>query len=89
MDVEGATHKFVVDLIKQGGNELTLTVISVPNFREEKKDQSDESSGYSYCDYSDKRPVPITIPDYQHITSDGEKYVVGSLIICPIFFRIR
>ena len=29
MGVEGATHKQVVDLIKSGGDSLTLTVISV------------------------------------------------------------
>lgn len=29
MNVEGATHKQVVDLIKSGGDVLTLTVISV------------------------------------------------------------
>lgn len=29
MNVEGATHKQVVDLIKSGGDTLTLTVISV------------------------------------------------------------
>lgn len=29
MNVEGATHKQVVDLIKSGGDKLTLTVISV------------------------------------------------------------
>lgn len=29
VNVEGATHKQVVDLIKSGGDKLTLTVISV------------------------------------------------------------
>lgn len=29
MNVEGSTHKQVVDLIKSGGDVLTLTVISV------------------------------------------------------------
>jgi hypothetical protein len=29
VNVEGATHKQVVDLIKSGGDVLTLTVISV------------------------------------------------------------
>lgn len=29
INVEGATHKQVVDLIKSGGDKLTLTVISV------------------------------------------------------------
>ena len=29
MNVEGATHRQVVDLIKSGGDQLTLTVISV------------------------------------------------------------
>lgn len=29
INVEGATHKQVVDLIKSGGDKLTLTIISV------------------------------------------------------------
>lgn len=29
INVEGSTHKKVVDLIKSGGNNLTLTVLSV------------------------------------------------------------
>ena len=80
VNVEGATHKFVVDLIKQGGNELTLTVISVPNFKEDKGDPpSDESSGFSFYDYSERRPMPISVPDYQHVVGDrGDKYVVST-----------
>lgn len=78
--VEGATHKFVVDLIKQGGDSLTLTVISVPNYRDQDgPDNSEDSSGYSNYDYSDKKPLPITIPDYQHMSQGGDKYVVYNI----------
>ena len=76
LNVEGATHKYVVDLIKKGGSELTLTVISVPNFKEDQGEPSDDSSGYSYYDFSDRKPIPITVPDYRHVTSVGDKHVV-------------
>ncbi|XP_033634276.1 sorting nexin-27-like [Asterias rubens] len=80
INVEGATHKYVVDLIKQGGAELTLTVISVPNFKEDQGEPSDDSSGYSYCDFSDRKPVPITVPDYQHVYT-GDKHVVYNIYL--------
>jgi sorting nexin-27 len=38
-----------------------------------------ESGGYSYIDYSEKRSLPISIPDYNIITRNGEKYVVFSI----------
>ncbi|XP_022095946.1 sorting nexin-27-like isoform X2 [Acanthaster planci] len=80
-NVEGATHKFVVDLIKQGGSELTLTVISVPNFKEDQGEPSDDSSGYSYYDFSDRKPIPITVPDYRHVNTAGNKHVVYNIYI--------
>ncbi|XP_071964233.1 sorting nexin-27-like [Antedon mediterranea] len=78
-NVEGATHKHVVDLIKQGGSSLTLTIISVPNLREERGEPSDESSGYSNYDYSEKRQVSITIPDYRQDSKNGEKFVAYNI----------
>ncbi|PIK55494.1 putative sorting nexin-27 [Apostichopus japonicus] len=75
--VEGATHKFVVDLIKEGGDSLTLTVISVPNYRDqERTENSEDSSGYSNYDYSDRKPLPITVPDYQSVSEGTDKFVV-------------
>ncbi|XP_077988848.1 sorting nexin-27-like [Glandiceps talaboti] len=77
--VEGATHKNVVDLIKSGGHELKLTVISVPQYECERLEPSDDSSGYSYIDYSEKRALPISVPDYRSVERHGEKFIVYNI----------
>ena len=77
--MEGSTHKHVVDLIKKGGDKLTLVVISVSEQEAEKLD-SESSSGGEYYDYSDKRLVPVSIPETRQVTQDGETYVVRSLL---------
>jgi len=74
-NVEGATHKHVVNLIKKGGDKLTLVVISVSQQEAEKLD-SESSSGGDYYDYSDKRAVPLSIPETRQVVSDGETYMV-------------
>lgn len=69
-NVEGATHKTVVDLIKSGNDELTLTVISVSPHEAAKLEPSEESTYYNaYYDYSEKRSLPISIPEYTWIES--------------------
>lgn len=55
MSVEGATHKQVVELIKSGGDVLTLTVISVTPQEAERLEPSDDPPTYAYIDYSEKR----------------------------------
>lgn len=80
-NVEGATHKQVVDLIKSSGDKLVLTVISVTPREAEKLEPSDDLSSFSYYDYGEKRSLPISIPDYSWIEktnsqSHGERYVV-------------
>ncbi|KAF2358919.1 Ras-associating (RA) domain [Trinorchestia longiramus] len=78
--VEGAEHRYVVELIKQGGDALKLTVISVSQKEAERLEPSDETSGFSYIDYSEKRSLPISIPDYSLVESrTGEKYVVYNI----------
>lgn len=77
-NVEGATHKHVVNLIKKGGDKLTLVVISVSQQEAEKLD-SESSSGGDYYDYSDKRAVPISIPETRQVVTDGETYVVYNI----------
>lgn len=65
VNVEGATHKAVVDLIKSGNDELTLTVISVSPHEAAKLEPSEEASSYNtYYDYSEKRSLPISVPEY-------------------------
>nr|CAH7721942.1 unnamed protein product [Callosobruchus chinensis] len=73
VNVEGATHKQVVDLIKSGGDVLTLTVIWVTQQEAERLEPSDDNQ--VYYDYSEKRSLPISIPDYHHNERGGERYV--------------
>ncbi|KAK9758456.1 PDZ domain [Popillia japonica] len=80
VNVEGATHKQVVDLIKSGGDVLTLTVISVTQQEAERLEPTeDRSEGYSYIDYSEKRSLPISIPDYLYNDRGGERYVAFNI----------
>ncbi|XP_073959870.1 sorting nexin 27 isoform X2 [Choristoneura fumiferana] len=80
VNVEGSTHKQVVDLIKSGGDCLTLTVISVTPKEAERLEPCDDGSApvgviggaansratvYQRYDYTDKRSLPVSIPDYR------------------------
>uniref|UniRef100_H2YR40 PDZ domain-containing protein n=1 Tax=Ciona savignyi TaxID=51511 RepID=H2YR40_CIOSA len=71
-NVEGATHRQVVDLIKSGGNELSMTVISVPAKDAQRLDPDDEF----FYDYTDIRTIEITVPKCEHVEEEGSKYVV-------------
>lgn len=81
VNVEGATHKTVVDLIKSGNDELTLTVISVSPHEAAKLEPIEEITPYNtYYDYSEKRSLPISIPEYTWLeaTPSGTIHVDGS-----------
>lgn len=82
MNVEGATHKQVVDLIRAGEKELVLAILSVPQPETDSLDPGDDGSSQSCYDYSDKQAVPISVPTYKHVEQNGEKFVV-SVILCP------
>lgn len=69
----------MVDLIKSGGDRLTLTVISVTQQEAERLEPQEDPGGYSYIDYSEKRSLPISIPDYSIINRNGERYVVFNI----------
>ncbi|KAB7505736.1 Sorting nexin-27 [Armadillidium nasatum] len=79
VNVEGAEHRYVVELIKQGGDVLRLTVISVSQKEAERLEPCEETSGFSYIDYSEKRSLPISIPDYSYVEASGEKFVVFNI----------
>ncbi|XP_072132088.1 sorting nexin-27-like isoform X2 [Mobula birostris] len=79
LNVEGATHKQVVDLIRAGDKELLLTVLSVPLHEVESLDPSDDSSSQSFYDYTEKQAIPISIPSYNHVEQNGEKFVVYNI----------
>lgn len=77
VNVEGATHKQVVDLIRAGEKELILTVLSVPPHEADNLDPGDDSLGQSFYDYTEKQAVPISVPTYKHVEQNGEKFVVS------------
>ena len=42
----------------------------------ERLEPHEETAGYSYIDYSEKRSLPISIPDYRAMDKHNDKYVV-------------
>ncbi|KAJ1371850.1 hypothetical protein KIN20_033881 [Parelaphostrongylus tenuis] len=79
VNVEGATHRHVVDLIKHGGDRLTMIVISVEDSEVDRFECGEESVISYQHDYSESRSLPVTIPTY-HTVNDGlEKFVVFNL----------
>ncbi|XP_055333077.1 sorting nexin-27-like [Paramacrobiotus metropolitanus] len=75
VSVEGATHKQVVDLIRSGGHVLTLTVITVTHEDAERLEPQEESTNFA-IDYTERRSLPISIPEYKLIEKNGEKFAV-------------
>lgn len=82
VNVEGATHKQVVDLIRSGSDRLILTVISVPQrVSSDSVEGSEASSCASLLDFSEKRSLPISIPDSQTIHADAHKFTIFNIHI--------
>ncbi|GAU94164.1 hypothetical protein RvY_05989 [Ramazzottius varieornatus] len=77
ISVEGVTHKQVVDLIRSGGHTLSLTVISVTQEDAERLEPQEESTNLT-VDYTERRSLPISIPEYKTIQNPrtGEKFTV-------------
>ncbi|CAJ0946536.1 unnamed protein product, partial [Mesorhabditis belari] len=76
VNVEGATHKQVVELIKHGGDQLKMLVISVPDSEANRFENGEESTISFRHDYSDSRSLPISIPTCQTISNKEGKFVV-------------
>jgi len=65
--VEGATHAQVVSLIRQGGESLKLTLLSVPPGEASRLDPDDDQ----FYDYTDKAPVAVTVPVYSYAADNS------------------
>ena len=66
-------------MIKSSDQVLKLTVISIaPEVAEKLENNVDSTGGHGglTIDYTDKRSLPITIPDYKTVERHGEKFVV-------------
>ncbi|CAF1256454.1 unnamed protein product [Adineta steineri] len=82
VDVEGASHKQVVDLIKHSDDELHLVVIASAAGEETHSDiHSGEESSGSSNDYTERRSLAITIPDYSLLEVNDEKFYVFNIHI--------
>lgn len=64
----------------------------MPTQAVERVETSDDSSGQSVIDYSERRSLPITIPDYQTVERNSEHYVVSNFLVlnlpCRVFIRV-
>ncbi|CAF0761201.1 unnamed protein product [Didymodactylos carnosus] len=81
VDVEGFAHKQVVDLIKKSGDQLTLVVIASTSEELHTNIISGDDSSGSSNDYSERRSLAITIPDYSILETRDEKYCVFNIHI--------
>ncbi|PIC51641.1 hypothetical protein B9Z55_002072 [Caenorhabditis nigoni] len=79
LHVEGAAHRNVVDLIKNGGNELTMIVVSVEDPDMDRFDYGEESSMAYGHDYTENRSLPVTIPSYSKVNDALERYTVFNI----------
>lgn len=85
VNVEGANHRQVVELIKAGGDKLELLVISAPLDDPETSsaggyyDDNYNNGGYRSFDYTEKRSLPITVPTYQTVSAQEEQFVAYSI----------
>ena len=78
IDVEGASHKQVVDLIKHSQDELHLVVIASAGDEMHSDIHSGEESSGSSNDYTERRSLAITLPDYSLLEANEEKFYVSS-----------
>lgn len=87
VNVDGATHKQVVDLIKLGGDTLNLIVLSTPSDqihrnRSDTNRNSDDASSNDYAPTptTDRYTLKVTVPDFKEmITSQREKYIAFNI----------
>ncbi|XP_046872493.1 sorting nexin-27b [Hypomesus transpacificus] len=89
MNVEGATHKQVVELIRAGERQLVLAVLSVAPQEADCMDPGDDGSALSCYDYSDKQAVPISVPTYKHTELNQEKFVVCGLSLSVLLINAK
>jgi sorting nexin-27 len=47
----------------------------------ERLEPSEEQANYNCVDYSEKRSLPISIPDYHYVERDGERFAVSYLSV--------
>jgi len=73
--VEGSTHRQVVELIKAGGDKLTMKIISVPARDAPRLDPDDDF----FYDYTDVKKVDVSVPSFEHVEENGSRYVVRVL----------
>ena len=72
----GVTHKQVVDFIRSGGHTLTLMVITLTQDEADRLEPQEEAASNFTFDYTERRSLPISIPEYKWVEKNGEKFTV-------------
>ena len=72
-------HQSVVQLIRQSGNQVKMTVLSVSD-DEARRLEPDTNTSAIGMDYYERRSVPITIPTSKKMTDEaGKEYVAFNI----------
>jgi len=88
--VEGADHKRVVELIREGNDSLELVIISVTPSEARKLDGPVDATSHTDAhDYSERRPIAVTIPDTRLEEADGQKFMVYNIYIAGKYVCAR
>lgn len=79
--VEGADHSTVVQLIRQSGKQVVLSIISVSD-EEARRLEPDTSSSSSTpgVEYYERRSVPVSLPETEKLSENGKEYVVSVVV---------
>ena len=51
--------------------------------------QYEDTCVFRYVDYSEKRSLPITVPDYKHVQESGERFVVFNIYMAGRYPNLR
>jgi sorting nexin-27 len=77
--VEGADHQTVVQMIRQSGKQVKLTVISVSEdeARRLEPESSSSTTAGPGVEYYERRSVPVSVPEFEKLMENGKEYVVS------------
>lgn len=69
-----------MELIRSGGKNLSLVVLSLPPSEVKKLDPPEDGMLPEYFDYTDKKQILVTIPETRQIENGREKYTVRHIM---------
>lgn len=86
--VEGADHSTVVQLIRQSGKQVVLTIITVSEEEARRLEPDVSSSSTPGVEYYERRSVPVSIPETEKLSENGKEYVVSTCTCMCMYVNI-